>query len=258
MRLEQGDETDVAMTDLLRRWDDQQNVYINQRERVFDVMLDVLEQLGGQPELTVLDLCCGPGAISQRFLHRFPHGRAVALDIDPVLLAIGESAMGDSNGRLRWVRADLRDPSWPDQVGTSVDAVLSSTALHWLSPPDLASAYKAAAGLLRPGGVLINADYTPLPAGGRLHAACEAIDRGRQQSAVNGGAEAWDDWWAAAESEPNLAEAVAERRLLWPDGSRDGNAPGPGFHHAALAEAGFIEIGAVWQDLEERVLVAIR
>lgn len=246
------------MTDLLHRWDAQQTIYIEHRERVFTVMFDILEQICPGPRLTVLDLACGPGAISQRFLRRFPQGRAVALDTDPVLLAIGQDALGDRNGRLRWVRADLRDPSWPEQVGTTVDAVLSSTALHWLSPPDLSAAYKAAADLIRPGGMLINADHLPLPAGSRLRAACEAVDRNRQQAAIDAGAEAWDDWWQAVEAQPDLAGALAERRMLWPEGSRDWNGAGLDFHRAALTAAGFAETGVVWQDLEERILAAVK
>ncbi|XVV13979.1 class I SAM-dependent methyltransferase [Actinoplanes sp. CA-131856] len=248
------------MIDLLRRWDAQQSVYIEQRERVYGVMFDVLAQIRPESELTVLDLACGPGAISQRFLSRFPRGRAVATDIDPVLLAIGEGALGDQGGRLRWIRADLRDPSWPERLGAapaSFDAVLSSTALHWLSPPDLAGVYRAVAGLLRPGGVLINADHVPLPAGSRLRAACEAIDRGRQQSAIEAGADSWADWWEAVEQRPELAPALAERRELWPEGSRDWSGASLEFQVAALTEAGFAEAGVVWQDLEERVLAAI-
>jgi SAM-dependent methyltransferase len=246
------------MTDLLRRWDAQQNVYIEHRERVFTVMFDVLEQLCPGPQLTILDLACGPGAISQRFLRRFPHGRAIALDIDPVLLAIGQDALGDQDGRLRWIHADLREKSWPEQVGTTVDAVLSSTALHWLSPPDLSAAYKATADLIRPGGALINADYLPLPAGSRLRAACEAVDRDRQQAAVDAGAEPWDDWWKAVAARPELAGALAERRTLWPDGSRGWSGAGLDFHRAALTAAGFTECEVVWQDLEERILAAVR
>ncbi|GLY05468.1 class I SAM-dependent methyltransferase [Actinoplanes sp. NBRC 101535] len=245
------------MIDLLRRWDAQQTVYIEQRDRVYDVMFDVLAQLCPAPELTVLDLACGPGAISERFLRRFPQGRSVAVDVDPVLLAIGEGALGDQDGRLQWVRADLREPSWAGDLGT-FDAVLSSTALHWLSPPDLAGVYRTAAGLLRPGGVLINADHVPLPSGGRLQAACKAIDEARQQRGINAGAESWADWWASVEQRPELAEALAGRRKLWPEGSRDWAGASLEFQRAALGEAGFSEVDVVFQDLEERIVVAIR
>ena len=37
------------------------------------------------------------------------------------------------DGRLRWVEVDLNTPAWIEALGvTQVDAVLSTTALHWL------------------------------------------------------------------------------------------------------------------------------
>ena len=49
------------------------------------------------------------------------------------------------------------------------------------------------------------------------------------------------------------------RDRLWPDGTGTGQrSVGLAFHEAALLEAGFDEVGVVWQDLEERVLVALR
>jgi trans-aconitate methyltransferase len=59
-----------------------------------------------------LDLACGPGSIAQRLLVRFPAARAVAVDFDPVLMRLGQDALGDLDGRLRWVEADLRRPDW--------------------------------------------------------------------------------------------------------------------------------------------------
>lgn len=143
----------------LRRWDAQQTGYIPDREERFSAMLDVLELLLPAPFLA-LDLACGPGAISQRLLVRFPQARCVALDVDPVLLALGQGVLGDYGGRLRWVDADLRHDTWVDQIGDrSFDAVLSTTALHWLRDEPLARVYAQAAGLLRPGGVLLNGDH---------------------------------------------------------------------------------------------------
>jgi SAM-dependent methyltransferase len=86
----------------LRRWDAQQAGYLPDREFRFTAMLDVLDILL-PPELVALDLACGPGAISQRLLARFPRARSVAVDLDPVLLALGQGALGTMDGRLRWV-----------------------------------------------------------------------------------------------------------------------------------------------------------
>ena len=51
-----------------------------------------------------LDLACEPGSISQRLLTRFRGARAITLGIDPVMLAIGQGAIGTIDGRLRWPR----------------------------------------------------------------------------------------------------------------------------------------------------------
>lgn len=142
----------------LARWDAQQTGYLPDREDRFAAMATVLAQLL-PPDFVVLDLCCGPGSLSQRLLAYFPQARAVAVDLDPVLLALGQGALGTLDGRLRWVDADLCDPTWVAQVGESqVDAVVSTTALHWLPTPDLVRVYHEVAKLLRPGGVFLNGD----------------------------------------------------------------------------------------------------
>jgi len=248
----------VAWERWVQRWDAQQTTYIEDRERRFDVMLSWVETLVGE-EIVVLDLAAGPGAVSDRVLRRFPRARSVAVDTDPVLLAVGEGAFGDRDGRLRWVRADLREADWVAAVGRQpFDAVLSTTALHWLSPAQLADVYRRAHGLLRPGGVLVNGDYLPFPRSlRRLQAAAKELDGRRQAVAVARGADAWQDWWDGLRAEPSLQEAFAERERVFPPGERTWTTPGLAFHEAALVEAGFAEVGVVWQDLEERVLIGL-
>ncbi|ATE55225.1 class I SAM-dependent methyltransferase [Actinosynnema pretiosum] len=251
----------TPLTDLLARWDVQQTAYIADRDRVYEVMFEVLTHLRPAEDLVVLDLACGPGAISGRLLGLLPKARAVAVDVDPVLLAIGEGALGDVDGRLRWVRADLRDPDWPDALGEdagSFDAVLSSTALHWLDPAVLTATYRRALRLLRPDGVLLNADYLPHPPGSRLREAGDAIALARRERALAGGAESWERWWEAVQAEPSLADALARRAALWPEGARDWTGASHRFHEAALLDAGFAEAGVVWQDLQERIVVGLR
>src|SRR5437868_9403959 len=92
----------------LDRWDAQQAGYVPKREERFRVMLDVLEALLPE-EFVALDLACGPGAISQRLLERFPAARCFAIDFDPVMLALGQGAVGTYDDRLRWIDADLAD-----------------------------------------------------------------------------------------------------------------------------------------------------
>lgn len=250
----------VAWNDWLRRWDAQQEVYIESRERRFEVMVSVLEALLPS-EFLALDLAAGPGSASARMLRRLPGSRSIAVDTDPVLLRLGAGALGDHGGRLQWVQADLRDPAWVHTLGQdSFDAVISTTATHWLTPPELARVYRELARLLRPGGVLLNGDYLPLPAQlTRIRAAIKAVDEHRQAAALARGSEAWQHWWDVLRDEPALRDAFAQRARLWPQGvATEERSAGLAFHEAALLEAGFGEVGVVWQDLEERVLLALR
>lgn len=244
----------------VRRWDAQQEVYIEQRERVFEVMLSLLRHLVGD-DITVLDLAAGTGAISARLLTRCPQARSVAVDVDPVLLHLGRHAHGDIDGRLRWVKADLTGPGWVDELGQDhFDAVLSATATHWLRPPELAELYRRLATLVAPGGVFLNADHLPFPP--HLHCISKALreeDERRQAVAHAAGAETWESWWGALRAEPALIDAFAERDRIFPPGVRwNRKSPGLAFHEVALTEAGFSEVGVVWQDLDERLLLALR
>src|SRR3954454_22400382 len=151
----------------LRRWDAQQSLYMTTREERFEAMLDavaatIADEHDGN--IVVLDIACGPGAISQRLLARFPAASSFAVDLDPVLLAIGEGALGTVDGRLTWIADDPNDPAWAERLaeqlgGRQLDAVLSSTALHWVSPGTLGRVYRELGQLMRPGGVFLNADH---------------------------------------------------------------------------------------------------
>jgi hypothetical protein len=60
------------------------------------------------------------------------------VDLDPVMLAIGRGALGTVDRRLRWIEAGLVSPGSLESLGEPhIDAVLSTTALHWLEPEPL-------------------------------------------------------------------------------------------------------------------------
>lgn len=228
------------------------------REERFGIILDVVEQVAGRAP-RVLDLGCGPGSLAARVVARFPGADVVALDQDPVLMLIGRRAYGDLDGRLRWVEADLRRDGWAELLDGPgpFDAVVSTTALHWLAPAALQATYASAASLLRTGGVLVNGDHLFEPYQPRLDALQAAL-----RSTPDDDRELWEPWWEALEvaslDDPELAEAFAER------GRRDAVHPEHtgdlpiGAHLEALDAAGFSEVGTVWQHGDDRVLVALR
>jgi len=196
----------------MQRWDNQQSGYMPDREQRFSAMLDVLEAL--LPErFLALDLACGPGSISQRLLQRFPHARCIAVDFDPVLLLLGQHVLGDMQGRLRWVETDLRDPTWYTQLEeVHMDAVLSTTALHWLTASTLVQVYQRLGKLVRPGGIVLNGDefdFGPHIPSFRQVAEFKH-DQMNRDVAARSGTEDWSDWWENLKSEPGMEDPFAE------------------------------------------------
>jgi trans-aconitate methyltransferase len=224
-------------------------------------MLDVLEALL-PGDFVALDLACGPGAISQRLLERFPKARCVAIDFDPVMLALGEGAIGTFGGRLRWVDADLAVPGWADSAGESeVDAVLSTTALHWLPAPDLVALYRQLGTLVRPGGVFLNGDNMDF--GPDLATIQRIMHDGRDRNWTDGsfaarGIETAEQWWDALGREPSMAPLIAERTRRLASKERPESSRSYDLHVGALHSAGFREVATVWQSGTDRVLLAVR
>ncbi|WP_033342123.1 class I SAM-dependent methyltransferase [Catenuloplanes japonicus] len=237
------------MRELLEAWDRQQEAYIAYREQRFEVMLEVLRE---NPPETVLDLACGPGAISDRVLAAFPDARVVAVDYDPILLRVAAGAL--PAGRVTIIDADLTAPDWTDGI-PPVDAVLSSTALHWFSPTELSAVYTAAAGLLKPGGVLLNADHLRFGAANpSLREISARHDAQTQAAAFAAGALNYQQWYEHAAP---TAEERETRATRFADRPPQPDAP-LAFHLAALEAAGFTETGTVWQYLDDYVVFARR
>ena len=250
---------DIDWDAWLQRWDKQQEGYLPSREARFAVMFDALEGLLPS-SFVALDLACGPGSLSQRLLARFPAARCLAVDLDPVLLTLGRHALGERGGRLQWVEADIRDASWTQGLGISqVDAVLTTTALHWLQPEALLPLYEQLAGLLRSGGVFLNGDHLAFPPQQPSFRKLAQLRAQRQeQEIVQRGGETWSHWWEELAREPALAEAFAERerRFHWRDHGEVEHILD--VHEAALRNAGFREVGVLWQEIDNRVLLAVR
>lgn len=249
--------TDSAQR-LLGLWDRQQTAYVAHRENRFTAMLDVLRLHFDTDEVHVLDLACGPGAIAQRVLTALPRATVTAVDYDPLLLHIARQVLHPFGVRGKVVDLDLTEPDWTARIGNRVDAILTSTALHWLSPGQLLSVYQAAADLLPPGGVLLNADHlrfddrTPT-----LRGLADAHDRQTQRDDFAAGALDYAAWYAEAAREPELAGLLAQREQRFADRPPQALSPLE-FHLAALRTAGFAETGTIWQYLDDYVVFARR
>ncbi|MEE1826777.1 class I SAM-dependent methyltransferase [Streptomyces sp. BE20] len=239
-----------------RSWDRQQEWYLPDREERFRVMLDVVEAVTG-PEPRVLDLACGTGSITERLFARLPGAVSVGVDQDPALMTIARGVLGDDR-RFTLMTADLKDPEWARALPPgSFDAVVTATALHWLPTDDLVRLYGDLAGLVRPGGVFLNADHTPEASIPLLSAADAALRHRRQERETAEGVLDWEGWWIAAAADPLLAEQVAARNAMY--GSHADGASHPAdWHTGRLVEAGFREAGVAWRSVSDALVAAVR
>lgn len=243
----------------LKRWDAQQEGYVPEREARFTAMLDAVGALLPE-DFVALDLGAGPGSLSHRLLDRFPAARAVAVELDPVLVALGKGAIDTLDGRLRWVEADLASSDWLAALGDEqIDVALSATALHWLPPDPLRRLYGELSDLLRPGGLLINADHIAFgsPTCDRLSQ--RVLDAQWSDDAfADRGVETAEQWWEAFKAQPAVTPLLAEQARRFAGKQRQPSLPDVAAHQAALRAAGFREVATIWQMLSDRVVLAVR
>ncbi|MCL5783334.1 MAG: class I SAM-dependent methyltransferase [Candidatus Thermoplasmatota archaeon] len=241
-------------------WEKQQNAHVPNREERFQFMLDELEEMFSG-EFTALDLGCGPGSLSRRLLERFPQAGCVALDYDPVLLFIGKNFEFRDEGRLSFVEANLVDASWPEKLpDKKFQAVLSTTALHWLPEESLKKTYEKISSILGPRGVFLNGDhlYPESQAPGLTELNARIRHRKELNALSDGKAPNWNTWWANLRKQQGLEELFRERDRRYPDSDHHDHPVSLERHMELLENAGFKETGVVWQNLDNRVLMALK
>jgi hypothetical protein len=113
--------------------------------------------------------------------------------------------------------------------------------------------------VLVPGGLLLDGDHFTLdvkesPTLARLDLALRQREDQRRFPA--GHSESWPAWWEAAAADPLLAGHVAERarRHVGHHGTESTQLA---THVEALAQAGFAEVGTLWQRGDNRLLCAV-
>jgi SAM-dependent methyltransferase len=243
----------------IERWDQQQEVYLPDREDRFTALIDAVEAGAGRADPLILDIGCGPGSLAVRLADRMPHATIIGVDADPVTLALARAA----HPRLAFEDLDLRVPGWVQSLGLDrpADAAVSTTALHWLSESELRAVYAELASVLKPGGLLLDGDHFKLDP--KEHPTLAKLDRAlleREDSRrfPQGHAESWQGWWEAVAADPRLSVYAAERdRRRVESGHHASESNQLAVHVEALKAAGFAEIGTLWQRGENRLLCAV-
>jgi SAM-dependent methyltransferase len=119
----------------------------------------MLRSLGIEPEMTVLDLCCGDGYFTAP-LATLVDGKVHALDLDPVMIEQAREEVERQGASVRqWILADALDVA--ERLSGPVDCVLMANTFHGV--PDQKRLAAEVRKVLRPGGNFAIVNWRPLP-----------------------------------------------------------------------------------------------
>lgn len=237
--------SDLDWQSWVERWDMMQEHYLVKRAERFEVIARLMKQTP-QGVSKVVDLGCGTGSLMHGILDAFPDAEVVGIDFDPTMLWLARARL-EHFGRRSYIElTDLRQPEWLRTVPAQVDAVVSATALHWLTPEQLAALYGQIAQMLRTGGIFLNSDHV----GSDLPAVQREWERHRtemrkQEGTASG--EDWDSFWTAYSKALRLDINEIHQRVVggWEGGVEDG-LPLP-WHLDRLRECGFAHVDCFWR-----------
>ena len=224
-------------------WDAMQLRHNPFREEQIDVILKASGALEKQSPI-VLDLGCGPGILGKYLSQHRPQAQYVGVDGDPLMLSAMRRLL---NGKqVTSVQADLRKPEWTQSLKGQFDAIVSLTALHWLSQEHQKEVYRAAFEVLKPGGTFIVGDpYQPEDPEEKRK--LEAIHD--EKAAVQKG-QTWEEFWKSFfrryPIEQMYTDYHKEQGYQIPfEGSDEGYPLST--HLQTLQRVGFVEVAVFWK-----------
>lgn len=109
----------------------------------------------------VIDLGAGQGRYLEVLLEAFPSARGTWVDASRPMLERARDRLAPLGQRVRFVLADVRDPS--ALPSGAADVIVSSRVVHHFDPPTIQRFYGAAFERLPPNGFLFNLDHVGVP-----------------------------------------------------------------------------------------------
>ncbi len=238
----------------ISEWDRMQEYYIPDRRARFQTLLSIVRSRNPKPR-AILDLGCGTGTIMFECLSAFPSARVVGVDYDPTLLSLARERLGGYSARMQLIQVDARQKGWIGGLAGDFDAVLSATALHWLSAGELSQLYQQVFSLLQSGGIFLNADHAASPDAGVQKYWKDQMQT--LKSRPEEGKEPWASFW-----KEYLGELGGEAQKRWEklQASRQGVEGGMplDWHFDRLKEAGFREVECFYRFYADAIYGGIK
>jgi tRNA (cmo5U34)-methyltransferase len=157
----------------------------------------------GLPDPAVLDLGAGTGLLSGAVRAAVPEARLTLLDGAADMLAVARQRLGDG---VSLVTADLTEPLPPGPF----DAVVSALAIHHLGDEAKRDLFRRVHGVLRPGGVFVNAEQVAGPTPWHERQYAEAHERDARRLGSDD-----EEWQGAVARMAHDRCAPVDEQLAW-------------------------------------------
>ncbi|GGA13394.1 SAM-dependent methyltransferase [Paenibacillus marchantiophytorum] len=133
--------------------------YDSQRKKLipcFDDFYRIAASLvqADHPAPRILDLGAGTGLFSSYVLHQFPGAHITLIDLSEGMLDVAKLRFGEDSAHLTFVAGDYSH----FESAETFDCIISALSIHHLEDPAKEALFHHIFGLLKPGGVFVNAD----------------------------------------------------------------------------------------------------
>lgn len=123
---------------------------------------NLIDRISKRNFMSVLELACGTGRVTQYLVQSQPDAKIIATDINPDMLEVAKKKIESKN--IEWKQADMQEIPFDDSV---FDLVICQYGVMFL--PDKVKAYKEIYRVLVPGGIFLFNTWDRLEANEMLH-----------------------------------------------------------------------------------------
>jgi RimJ/RimL family protein N-acetyltransferase/ubiquinone/menaquinone biosynthesis C-methylase UbiE len=237
-----------AAIEYQRLWHGYMSSYCGGRTSCFELVEELMRQMLQGEALNVLDIGCGTASFTARQLQlKSPPRRITAVDGSEKGLLVARQLVAP-DAPVTFVKGDLTDNDWASELADgSYDAAFLGWVTHEIEPRHLPTLYANISRLLRPGGMLLNADFMD-----GLQGNWRGLGGDYQRRRLGNSFPAFN---ARFEKLPEVAAAIARDRQ---SKTRWTVRHPPDFHKQLLLDVGFAEAEEVWRYVGSAMVMAIR
>jgi SAM-dependent methyltransferase len=154
---------DWSSKEYVRDWATRQDRYEDERRPQFQMIADAIP-FARDAAIEILDVGAGYGALTQFLLEEFPNATVLCQDGSEEMAKLGRRRMVKWKGRFDYRIVDFSKPGWSRAIQGSLDAIVSSIAIHNVRvPATIEAIYKEVFEMLKPSGCFLNLDLVFVP-----------------------------------------------------------------------------------------------